>query len=286
MGFNLPFDLSRLAIAAAPSRGQFGGGNSLRLWDDERYCPRIVYKAIDSRRSLIGFTAPDGRDPLFRGSFLDLRTLSLALTDLSFSLDSACAAFDVPYQKRPVAHGAVTEEYGSYCREDVGATASLYRAATAEFRRHPIDLLPTKALSPASIGKSYLRTMGVTPVLERQPDFPTEVLGQGMAAVFGGRAECRIRKTPVPVVYVDCLSMYPTVNALMRTWGLVIARKIVVDDVTAEVQELIASPDLLDQSFQPDLWPKLTSLVEIKPMGPSFPFGLRTIRPVPTTALA
>jgi hypothetical protein len=32
VGFNLPFDLSRIAIAARPARGRFAGGFSLALW--------------------------------------------------------------------------------------------------------------------------------------------------------------------------------------------------------------------------------------------------------------
>ena len=38
--------------------------------------------------------------------------------------------------------------------------------------------------------------------------FPKAVLGYAMTAYYGGRAECRVRRTPVPVVYLDFLSMY------------------------------------------------------------------------------
>ncbi len=59
VGFNLPFDLSRLAISARSARGFLRGGNSLRLWEREHYRPRIAYKPIDSKRALIQFTEPD-----------------------------------------------------------------------------------------------------------------------------------------------------------------------------------------------------------------------------------
>ena len=265
VGFNLPFDLTRLAMAVASARRRFLGGNSLRLWEQERYRPRIAYKAIDSKRTLFGFTAYDGGDEQFRGHFLDLRTLSFALTDTSHSLESACQAFDVPYLKRNVEHGGIYDDYVTYCREDVGATANLLRTTIAEYRRHPIDLQPTKAFSPASIGKAYLKGMGVVPILDRQPGFPPEVLGWGMAAYFGGRAECRIRKTPLPVVYVDFLSMYSTVNALMGNWNLVVAQKILTDDATTKVQRLLALPDLAEQCFRPSFWPNLSCLVEVEP---------------------
>ena len=60
--------------------------------------------------------------------------------------------------------------------------------------------------------------MGIRPILKRQRRFPREVLGYAMTAYYGGRAECRIRRVPVPVVSCDFLSMYPTVNTLMGLW--------------------------------------------------------------------
>jgi hypothetical protein len=147
----------------------------------------------------------------------------------------------------------------------------LFRAATAEYRRHPIELQATKAFSPASIGKSYLRAMGIRPILERQPDFDSKVLGWGMAAFFGGRAECRIRKVPLPVVYVDFLSMYPTVNALMGSWDLVVARRITTFDATSKVRRLLSEPNLYDHCFSKGFWKHLVCLVEIEPDGDILP---------------
>ena len=120
VGFNLPFDLSRIGFDVAPSRGEFSGGFSLGLWsyvDKKRrrkrnaFRPRIGIRHIDSKRALIGFTArksPDsydldtdkktGKARTFRGNFLDLRTLAFAL-DRSHSLKSACDAFGVTHGK-------------------------------------------------------------------------------------------------------------------------------------------------------------------------------------------
>ena len=123
----------------------------------------------------------------------------------------------------------------------------------------------TRAFSPASIGKAYLKAMGIHPILERQPDFDPKVLGWAMSAFYGGRAECRIRKVALPVIYLDFVSMYPTINALMATWELVIARRIAVDDVTAKVQKLLAVPDLFERCFSKSFWRQLKCLVEIEP---------------------
>jgi hypothetical protein len=41
-----------------------------------------------------------------------------------------------------------------------------------------------------------------------------------MQSYYGGRAEIRIRHTPVPILYTDFLSQYPTVNTLLGLWRL------------------------------------------------------------------
>ena len=167
--------------------------------------PSIGIKHIDSKRALKGFTArygPDDSDLIpedsltgepekgykFRGHMLDLRTLAFALTDRSYSLDSAAKAFGVEHEKQHVAkHGVVSFKYIDYNRRDVQVTSELAAKLLAEYKKNPIYLQPTKAYSPASIGKAYLRAMGITPILERQPDFPPAYLGFAQSAFFGGR---------------------------------------------------------------------------------------------------
>ena len=212
--------------------------------DPQAVAPASGIKHIDSKRALKGFTArfgPDDSDLIpensatgqpekgykFRGHMLDLRTLAFALTDRAYSLDSACRAFVVEHGKQHVTrHGVVTKKYIDYNRRDVLATSELATKLLAEYAKHPINLQPTKAFSPASIGKAYLRAMGINPILERQPDFPTAYLGFAQTAFFGGRTSAHIRKVPVPVSYVDFLSMYPTVNGLMDLRRFLIAREV------------------------------------------------------------
>lgn len=194
VGFNLGFDLSRLAFDFAPARGFFAGGFSLGLWSytdptgrelPNGFRPRICIKHVDSKRALIGFTArnsPDQADLIpegspsgepkpgykFPGHFLDLRTLAFALTDEAYSLEEACEAFGVEHGKQRVArHGVITAEYIDYNRRDVLAASELALKLIHELAEHPIALAPTHAYSPASIGKGYLRAMGIEPVLKR-----------------------------------------------------------------------------------------------------------------------
>ena len=129
----------------------------------------------------------------FRGHFLDLRTLAFALTDEGYSLEAACEAFGVEYRKQqPVQHGPITKEHIDDNRHDVLAMSELAAKLVGEFAEHPIPVSPTHALSPASIGKGYLRAMGIKPILKRQPNFPREYLGSAQTAFFGGRTSTTV----------------------------------------------------------------------------------------------
>jgi len=208
----------------------------------------------------------------FRGHFLDLRTLAFALTDTGHSLASACEAFEVEHAKQRVErHGSVTPAYIDYNRRDVLATAELAQKVMQEYSRHPITLQATRAYSPASVGKAYLRAMGVDPILVRQANFPSDVIGYAESAFFGGRTSAHIRKVAVPVVYTDFLSMYPTVNSLMRLWRLNTAREIkVVKRCRSEIEGFLKnlSPTSL---FEPSSWEQLLAFVKIIPNGDILP---------------
>ncbi|HEY2822449.1 MAG TPA: hypothetical protein VGJ06_15500, partial [Candidatus Acidoferrum sp.] len=156
-------------------------------------------------------------------------------------------------------------------RRDVLATSELATKLLEEFAKHPILLQPTKAYSPASIGKSYLHAMGIDPILQRQPNFPKQYLGYAQSAFYGGRTSAHIRKQPVPVVYTDFLSMYPTVNSLMGLWQLVIAREIrIVTDCKTGIEKFLRQLTA-SALFDPKTWKKLNGFVRIIPDGDVLP---------------
>lgn len=297
VGFNLPFDISRLACGAAAARGRFAGGFSFPLAQymdangnarENKFRPRVAVKHIDSKRALKGFTGrtqADASDRIpddsedgkpepgfrFRGHFLDLRTLAFALTDRSFTLEGACEAFGVEHGKQHAKqHGVIDEDYIDYNRRDVLATAELADKLLAEYDRHPIALQATKAYSPASIGKAYLQAMGIVPHLERQP-FPLKYLGYAQSAFYGGRTSAHIRKVPVPIVYCDFLSMYPTVNSNMGLWDFVIAKRVrVVKNCVKEMEAFLTRIDL-ELLFRRATWLQLTVFVRVIPNGDILP---------------
>jgi len=305
VGFNPPFDLSRLAVAAKPARRRFAGGFSLILsdyqdkegrWKPNPHRPRVAIKSLGDHRAVIGFTSswqPDAKDRIpedspngtpqkgyrFRGTFVDLHTLARALTDQTFSLASACRAFKTPYGKddrRPT--GQVTAGEVDYCRHDVWATWELYRALRAEYAHHPLALSADRAYSTASIGKAYLTAMGVhLPDVRVNPDVGLSVdavLGLAMITYYGGRAECHVRRVPVPVVYCDFLSMYPTVNTLLGLWRFLTAERVVVEDATDAVCRFVDGLTA-DDLFCPETWTHLPAIVEIQPDGDTLPLRTR-----------
>jgi hypothetical protein len=280
VGFNLPFDLSRIAVGFGKARDASRGGISLELWRwlpkgrkrtrPHPFRPRIVIYHINSRQSFIQFKGTmrkGGSDrELFRGHFLDLRTLTFALTDKSHSLESAGAAFGVVHRKAQAeGHGEITPDYIAYNRRDVLASQELLEKLREEFDRHPIDLDPCAAYSPASIAKAYYRAMGLRSPLDQYREIPREIYGRAMLAFYGGRAEIRVRKTIAPVVYTDFTSMYPTVQCLMGLWELLTAEKIEIEDATDDVRRFLERVTLED-CFDPTTWKKkLVGFVEIVP---------------------
>jgi hypothetical protein len=298
VGFRLSADISRLSFGCSPARGFYVGGFSFCLWSykDTRgrerangFRPRICVKHIDNNRSLLGFTARNSPDQVdlipegspsgkpqagyrFRGHFLDLRTLAFALTDEGYSLEAACEAFGIEHRtEHPVRHRAISNQHINGVRSDVLAMSELSAKLVGELAQHPISVPPTYAFSPASIGKGYLRAMGIKPILKRQPSFPREYLGYAQTAFFGGRNSVHIRKVVCPVVYTDFLSMYSTVNTLMGLWRFVIAGKIRViehckDQVEAYLRKL--TPDIL---FEPETWTHMNGFVKVVPNGEVLP---------------
>ena len=113
--------------------------------------------------------------------------------------------------------------------------------------------------------------MRVIPILERQPDFPVRYVGFAQTAFFGGRTSAHIRNVPVPVVYVDFLSMYPTVNGLMDLWKFVTARQIRVDTKCQRKIERFLRGLTSDKLFEPKTWKKLPVFVRVIPNGDVLP---------------
>lgn len=280
--FNAPYDLSRIA----------DGWHSATKTDRRgtRYCNGVAlthtFAVYNEKTDALEEVAPvfvrikrDDRHHVrydFKnGRVLDVATMAFALTDRNHSLATACAAFGVPFENRPGAHsGEVRSQNVAGCLYDVAKTSELLWALAKEYERHPIALAPQNAQSGAALAKAYLDALGIQPRLTIQPDFPKKYLGLAARCYFGGRVECRIGNTPVPCVYLDFASMYPTVFSLLNLWfdQLIPQRLAPVAMDTEELQKLLeAIAEQPERLFDKAFWPQLAFFAEVEPNGAFLP---------------
>lgn len=287
VGFNLPFDISRIALNDAPARAvtfpsedapdikitnrNMVGGFTFRLSRSNR--PQVRIKHRSSKDAFFQFTSLVKGKRARRGFFIDVRTISAALLGKPFNLARLTEELGIPHGKlRQESHGGpVTDRYLDYAVRDTLATWECFRVLRDRYKTYQLTQTPLHTLhTEASVGKAYLKQMGIQPFLEAQPGFPRELLGAAMSAYFGGRSEVHIRREITRVLYCDFLSMYPTVSTLMGFWSWVRAREVTWEDATLEVRDLLAGVvpnDLQDPAF----WPSLTALVQIQANGDIVP---------------
>src|SRR2546422_2672709 len=148
VGFNLPFDISRIALDVGYARDKtMLGGFSFKLSTNMEY-PRVLVKHISNTMSFIKFSRSiikytNG----FKGNFVDLRTLGWAVRNKKFTLETACKEFNTKIQKKKAQHGITNAEYIDYCIIDVKSTYSLFGAMFEEYEKYTIDLELSKAFS-------------------------------------------------------------------------------------------------------------------------------------------
>jgi hypothetical protein len=278
--FNAGFDLSRLAVDWETAKNG-GWSQILSQWrnpgtgklDANKFFPRIVIKALNSKAAIIHSTRAPRSEPGKRSKrvklwpaarFLDVRTLLWALRNKSYSLKTACGDLKTEHQK--IDHtptGTITLEEIEYARNDVPCTVDVLNAAKQEFDLHPIAPSPDRMFSPASLAKSYLEKLNIVHPSGKVKNADA-AYGIFMQSYFGGRAECRIRNWEVPVCPVDFMSQYPTVNELLDNWGVLTARYVTFPDATKEVRQLL-SQITLNRCFDREFWPRFKFFALVRP---------------------
>ena len=268
-GYNLAFDLSRIAKRAGDSRGRNRGGFTLTLSDDPFNPPIIIRKLGYSNSFKFTTTKQNKGESYFPGNFLDTQRLAEVLLQSNhISLEKAGEKLNTPVQKMKGIehgeHGKVTEKYIDYLIKDVETTQAVYEKLVKELDVYQIHIPITKIFSSASIGKHALSQLGVKSFLELNSDFPDSIIGNIMTSYFGGRTECKIRKNPTKVTVLDFTSMYPTVTMEMDLWKYIIAESLEIQDITEEVRRFISNLKLSDLQKQ-ETWKKLVVMVRIQP---------------------
>src|ERR1019366_8434969 len=209
VGFNLPFDLSRLAVRYGPARGKtMRGGFTFQL-SSNPWKPRVQVKHLSARAAFIQFTKPRPRFdtrgvrkrklavPPRRGAFIDVKTIAAAMTSRSFTLGKLANSLETEHRKHSTDEhgGTLTEAYIAYAVEDVRVTWECYRILLDKFEKYELKQSRfSQILSEASLGKACLREMGIQPWRELQPDFPDQLIGLIMSTYYGGRSEGHLRR--------------------------------------------------------------------------------------------
>jgi hypothetical protein len=132
VGFNLSFDISRIAVRWAPAHNR-GFSFVLSQLSESHvnniHRPRIRIAPLNGVAEKIELTAVRRKDEQARwrrGHFLDLHTLAFALTDNSYSLAGAIQAFgSQPEKMDHEPTGQITGKEITYARQDVRATLGL-----------------------------------------------------------------------------------------------------------------------------------------------------------------
>ena len=266
VGFNLAFDISRLAFKSVNARKNNRQGFTFYLSKNPSN-PPITIKQIGNVKTFRFSTSKSNQGTqYFAGYFLDVQTLAdVLLQEKHLSLDKAGILLNLAVKKKKVLeHGNVTPAYIDYNIRDVETTFELYKRLVEELKLYGIDIPQTRIFSSASIGKYALKQLGIKPLSECQADFPSEHLGNIMTAYYGGRTECKIRKVPTKVSVLDFTSMYPTITMLIGIWKFVIAEGVETETVTDEIRELVKIVDLNILQNR-DIWKKFMVLVQVQP---------------------
>ena len=294
VGFNLPFDLARIAVnwdaarvttarGKARPRSKMRGGFTLKMSHDTRR-PNMQIRHLSARYAMIEFAAeyrqqtsrPDRKQqdyvPVHRGYFTDVATLAGALTSNARSLRALARTLKTKTQKKDAGgHGEqLTDKYLDYARADVQVTWECFEALAARYRTYGLGMGHWQISSEASLGKAILASLGVQPWLSSNPSPSPALLAKIMGSYFGGRTEVRWRKVVRRVFHTDFTAMYPTVCTLQGLWRFMTATGFETRDATTDARELLESvtaADLQDRAF----WPKLAMLVRIKPDGDLLP---------------
>ena len=268
VGFDIPFEVSRLAIHYGKARNM-QNGFSFKL-SENLYHPNIRIRSINGNASFVQFASPirkksEKKRNLYRGFFIDVKTLHYSMTNKKCD-----NVFDISKENPNL--DEITSKQNALFKSiqySINKTITIHRTYQ-KLTKQLTDIFllkqehANKMYSPASIAKRYLEKLGIKPFLQKNPDFSKEVLGFAMSSYYGGRTEVRIRKKPVRVTYLDFTSMYPTMFALLGMNRFLVSEKTTTIHSKEKTQKFLDKVSLEDISKQ-GFWPNLVTICKIMP---------------------
>lgn len=274
IGFNLPFDLARLALDWEPKtrvadKEAWNLRFALKSDPHVRFLPRLRVQRVDSTKGFFAFAGTRNRWRKYRGAFVDLRTFVHVLTGEKHSLESAGVAFSCKLKKSKAEYsGPVNASYLGYCLNDVALTYELYEKCLSRYREFGLDEHPSRLYSPASLAKAALRARGIVP-----PRLPAEWTGRIMASFYAGKVECRVAGREVAdVAVLDFTSQFPSLYCLLRADRFLTAREIRTRRSTEDVRAWLDSLTV-EELLRPETWrdSRMWTLCEVEARGELLP---------------
>jgi hypothetical protein len=281
VAYDAPFEISRIAVKWNKSRKRRRAFSFyFRMFQDKKtgklrpsgYEPGLSIESLDASKAIYRllkykFHEDDAeREEEEESSdvhILDLGTLTGVLTGEAYTFQSACEIFGAPVNKARRARPRVTKPAIQHLLRDVTAELELLNRLKQEFDRHPFDLAPERCYSPATLAKAYFSAMGIKPPQEKLK-IPDKINGIAAQAFFAGRAECLIRRTPVPVTYVDFHAQFPAVSKLLNCRELLCAEDLDFPDFTPEARDMVERASM-DDCFRPEFWKQLRWFALVEP---------------------
>jgi hypothetical protein len=273
VAYDAPFEISRIAVKWNKSRKRRRAFSFyFRMFRDKKtgkmrpsgYAPGLSIESLDASKAIYRLVKykfhdkdaeRDEEQDTSNVHVIDLKTLAAALTGEVHTFASACEIFGAPASTARRARPRVTKPSIERLLRDVTAELELLNCLKQELDRHPVDLVPERCYSSATLAKAYFSAMGGKPP-EKKFKIPDRVNGIAMQAFVAGRAECTIRRTPLPVTYVDFRAQFPAVSNLLDCREIVCAESLEFADFTDGAREMVERTTL-DDCFRPGFWKQL-----------------------------
>lgn len=294
VAYDAPFEISRIALKWNKSlKRRRAFSFYFRMFHDKKtgkirpsgFEPGLSIESLDASKAIYRLikykyhSADAEREEEQRASsvhILDLKTLIAVITGDVYSFSSACQMFDVPTSKARKLRSSVTKPAIESLLRDVTGELELLNCLKQEFDLNSVDLEPERCYSPATLAKAHFSGMGIKP--PQQSNIPERVNGIASQAFFAGRAECTIRRTPLPITYVDFHAQFPAVSKLLDCREILCAESLDFPDFTAAAREMVkrTTPD---DCYRPEFWRQLRWYALIEPQEDVLPvraqFGRR-----------
>src|SRR5208283_3715491 len=152
VGFNLAFDISRIAAKSVNARKNNRQGFTVYLSKNPAN-PPITIQQIGNNVKTCRFSTSisNQKGDYFTGFLLDVQTLAEVLLQAKhLSLDKVGQLLDLTVKKTVVLeHGKVTPAYIAYNIRDVDTTYEAYKRLMEELKIYDIGIPPTKIFSSA-----------------------------------------------------------------------------------------------------------------------------------------